>query len=284
MTTMIYSEYAALPGVRFSDLCRMATSPLHFAARADGDAQTDTPAMAMGRAIHCAVLEPDAFARQYTRRPEEWSDWRTKAAQAWRSEQEAAGVTVLGADDWRRVERIARAVHADQHACRYLGGEGEAEVVLQWQRDDGRRCKARLDWLGRDGDGMVVVDLKTTRLQSILQFGAAAARYYYHAQLAWYLDGLAGNGADATATARIITVSTLAPYDVVVYRLTAEVLEHGRGLIAEWLAMLDECERTDIWPGIADGAERELRLPSWAMPAPDDDDLADLDLDDGGAS
>jgi len=284
MTTMTYAEYAALPGLRFSDLCRIGTSPLHYQHRADADTRTDTPAMAMGRAIHAAVLEPDEYASQYTRRPGEWSDWRTKAAQAWRSEQEAAGVTVLGADDWRRVERIARAVHADPHACRYLKA-GDAEHVIEWQRDDGRHCKARLDWLGTAADGAaVVVDLKTTRLQSLAQFGAAAARYYYHAQLAWYLDGIAGNGADATATARIITVSTLAPYDVVVYRLTAEVLEHGRGLIAEWLAVLDECERTDIWPGIADGAERELRLPSWAMPAPDDDDLADLDLDDGGAS
>ena len=281
--TMTYPEYTALPGLRFSDLARMAISPLHYQHRADGDAADDTPAMALGRAIHAAVLEPDTYAATYCRRPEEWADWRTKASQAWRAAAVAAGRVVLGADDWTRVERIARAVHEDRLACRYLR-DGEAEVVLTWQREDGRRCKARLDWLGRTSDHtLVVLDIKTTRLQSLAQFGGAAARYHYHAQLAWYLDAVsAAQGADAEA--RLVTVSTLAPYDVVVYRLPEPVLEHGRECIAEWLATLAECEASDTWPGIAMGAERELRLPTWAMPDEADEDLASLGLDAEGLS
>uniref|UniRef100_A0A6M3J3Y5 Putative exodeoxyribonuclease 8 PDDEXK-like domain-containing protein n=1 Tax=viral metagenome TaxID=1070528 RepID=A0A6M3J3Y5_9ZZZZ len=280
-STMTYADYAALPGVRFSDLCRMATSPLHFAARADGDAQTDTPAMAMGRAIHCAVLEPDAFARQYTRRPEEFHDGRSKAAKEWKAETEASGRIVLGSSDWHRVERCARAVHSDPIACRYLRA-GQAEQVLRWEQPDGRKCKARLDWVGTAADGTaVVVDLKTTRTQSLRQFAASAANYHYHAQLAWYLDGLA---AEHGATARIITVSTLAPYDVVVYRLPPDVLAHGQDLIAEWLRDLEACEQSDTWPGIAEGVERDLTLPTWAMPGDDADDLAGLNLDAEGLS
>ena len=278
--TMTYTEYAALPGLRFSDLSRLAISPACYQARAHVEREAgDTVAMALGRAAHAAILEPDVFARTFTRRPEEWADWRSKASQEWRKEAERAGSTVLDSTDYTRVAAMARAVHNDALACRHLR-DGAAEQVIQWQRPDGRRCKARLDWLGRVDGHAVIVDLKTTRLATRQAFGRAAAAYHYYAQLAWYLDGLIAAG-EPMAEARIITVGTLAPHDVVVYRLTGDQLDGGWMLCARWLAILEECEQTDSWPGIGEGKEQILDLPPWAYPG-DGDDLADLNLDLGG--
>ena len=74
---MTFAEYADIDAVNWSPLSAMRDSPLHYAHRLRTP-RTDTPALAMGRAIHTAVLEPDAFPLGYVVRPD-GIDRRTKA-------------------------------------------------------------------------------------------------------------------------------------------------------------------------------------------------------------
>ena len=56
-------EYHRCDGVSNSMLSDMARSPAHFQA-ARRRQREETPAMAIGTAIHCAVLEPERFAAE----------------------------------------------------------------------------------------------------------------------------------------------------------------------------------------------------------------------------
>ena len=61
-------------------------SPLHYwdtsPLNPDREPQQDKPYFSLGRAVHTLILGEDGFATNYAVRPEEFPDWRTKAAYA----------------------------------------------------------------------------------------------------------------------------------------------------------------------------------------------------------
>lgn len=184
----------------------------------------------------------------------------TSEGKRWLAEWRASlalGCEVLSADDHALAETCARSVRAHRHAAALLA-EGHAEVSLSWETD-GVPCGGRLDWIGR-----CVVDLKTTRRESLREIAADCARYLYHGQLAWYHDGAVAAGAVAAdSTPHLIAVQTCEPYDVAVLRVPPAVLEIGRSLYRALLARYRECQAAGWWPGIAPEVV-DLDLPHWA--------------------
>ena len=57
---MNQSTYNALPGLNNSGMKWLEKSPAHFKAWKAGQFGESTPAMELGIAIHCAVLEPES--------------------------------------------------------------------------------------------------------------------------------------------------------------------------------------------------------------------------------
>jgi len=253
-----YEDYASLPGISATDLKRARVSMFNYRYCQEHPPEP-TDAMALGSAVHSAVLTPDRFAADYiaydgTRRGKEWD--------AFRSFHAATGKTILTRTEYDKCSAMSAAVHHHPAALPLLA-RGEAELSLQWDRD-GILCKCRLDMLGD-----VLVELKTAADITPRGFTSQSYKLGYHLQYAWYSDGI-----EAVFTKRpavvVIAVESKLPHDVVAYNVDPTVIEEGHDENRALLERMAACEKADRWPGISDEPLR-LLLPRWALA--DEDDL-----------
>lgn len=258
-----FPEYQRLRGINWSVLRAMADSPAHFRYRQSHERE-DTPAMALGRAIHTAVLEPDRFMVEYA-----YFDGPRRAGKAW--EEFAAvneGRTILKPDEYERVLAIRDAVRAHKVARRLLRF-GEPEVSIQWTDPETRMLlKARPDWLAPGG---TLVDLKSTRTVEARTFGRLAVRMHYVEQLAFYRMGLAARGHE-DGPAYIIAVESDGPHDVGVFELDEDTLYAGEQTVRELLGRVKDYRGWRRPPGRYPGLET-LDVPPWFFAADDDDSI-----------
>lgn len=184
--TQPFPEYLSADAVSRSEL--KAQTPAHYAARN----QEDTPALLMGRAVHCKVLEPDLFPAEFVQEPEGINK-RTKAGKEALAEfQEAnAAKTVLSQKDWDTCHGIADSVGEwfDKHANQQLLKGGAPEVSYFWEDPEtGLTMKARADYEIKSKG--VLVDLKTTRSRLTKEaIEYEVQKFRYDLQAAMYLDG-----------------------------------------------------------------------------------------------
>lgn len=250
----MHDDYRQIKALNWSSLKDVNDSPLHYKWRQDHPRKA-TPALDLGTAVHLAVLEPDRYEAECVRRPDEWDSWRTKASKEWREEQVKAGRIILDDDMADTIRACADAVDSHLDASELLEGARHEETI-RWEIE-GVACKARADAIASDR----IVDLKTTRSLETRAWGTAAARYLYHGQMAWYLDGAIAAGAcSPDASAYIVAVETEGPYDVAAMRLGRDTIDAGRALYRRLLYTWMGCREMDFWPG------RNPNLVMWDVP------------------
>jgi exodeoxyribonuclease VIII len=250
-------EYRTIDAVNISTLKELwQRSPMHYQHRLITP-RPDTPAMALGRAIHCAILEPQEYARRYATRPVAL-DGRTKEGKAWLAEH--AHCEVLSSDYGETVRAVAAAVRAHPTVADWLAGpDCSVERIITWtDAETGVTCKGRLDLVSDS----LLIGLKTAREIAPRRFAMQAAQLGYHLQWAFYYDGLAAIGAEPSSVYEIV-VETIAPYDIAIYHVPPEVLAVGRDEYRAALARLVACRDRDHWPGQCPGIT-EFALPAWA--------------------
>ena len=264
-------DYQLLKAINQSSLKPLIhRSPKHYLHRLQSPAAS-TKSQLRGTAGHCAVLEPERFEREYV-----VFDGARRAGKVWDAfEAEHAGKEILKADEYEAVLAFQRAVLNDPVAGPYFAGAGVNEATLYW-RDalSGLECKARADRIKPDAP--TIVDLKGTKDASPKWFGRDAANYLYHMQAAFYSDGYQAITGIAPRYV-LVAVELAPPHDVVVYQVDEETLAIGREEYRQALQKLVACRMVERWPGCAGNEELVLQLPRWAMP--NEDDLADLDLE-----
>jgi hypothetical protein len=224
--------------LRFSHLKHMGASPAHY--RASLTASYDTPAMRLGRLVHLITLTPDRTVPVYegTRRGRDWESFK---------ERHVHEETVYTSSEFDAAVAIKEAVHHDPFAARLLLEPGLREHRIEWTRA-GRPCAGTPDHF----NATTLIDLKTCasadprRWQG--RFGEIHKRSY-HAQLAWYADGIEAAGMPKPREAYLIAVETRAPFPVVVYRIEESELDAGRRQYSAWFEALRVCEEANHWPG-----------------------------------
>ncbi len=246
--------YHAWPYVSASKLKRLATSAAKAYHHEKHPDEGDTAAMALGRAVHVAVLEPEAFHRMYVIAPQ--GDKRKKDVKAaWEAAgREAAqkGQSLLPHADYDLCVKLRGRVEQDELAGPILKGKGRNEVSVVWEDDaTGLMCKARMDrlcdWMGFTCH----IDLKTTKDSSPDGYPWECKKYKYHWSAAFYLKGC-----DVIVPARRrflhIAVEKVPPYDLGVYEFTAG--DHRLSLDEGWsacrvaLTNWKECMDSGNWP------------------------------------
>ncbi len=256
------SQYHASPGLSISRLKRIGYSPMHFQ---HVPAASDQAApMHLGQAAHCAVLEPERFARDYVvwNRMSDKGNLCPRNGQHWEKfKAEHPHSEIVMPDEYEHALRMQQAVRGDKWAMRYLT-RGAAEVSMRWMMR-GRLCRGRPDYLGIADGKPHLVGLKTADDIRLHKFSTAAARYQYHLQWAWYHDGY-DLIRHVRPVMKEIVVESKPPYAVVVYDIPDEVIEIGREEYTRLLELLADCERANEWPGPALGTEVMFALPSWA--------------------
>jgi hypothetical protein len=257
------AEYHAWEAASNSRLSRLMRSPAHLRAYLD-QPQEDTASLAIGRATHAAILEPDVFSSEYVRGPE--GDRRTKAVkEEWEAMVDQYGDRVLKPHDYDACLGMRDAVHATSRARGMLVGPGDIELSVAWKDGaSGVLCKGRLDRHSPGLPGGAIVDLKTTRDASPLTFERSIFSYGYHRQAAMYLAGAKALGIAAKHYV-IIAVESSAPFGVSVYRLTEGAVGGGADQVSKLLALyarLLEVPRPEWW-GYPDEV-RDISLPAYA--------------------
>lgn len=244
------------------DLVRKA--PAVYKAWVDGtldDDEEESEALIFGGMLHCAVLEPERFYREYVVAPDfgncTYKD--NKAARnAWRAEN--AGRKEVTAKQYRMIQGMADSVRRHPIAGKLFTG-GEAEVTLSWVDEaTGLRCKGRADYY--KGSVRCATDLKSTMDASPSGFRKSVANFGYHRQDAIYRQGFAAIGKPIDYFV-FVAVEKVEPYLVGLYTLDADAINRGHNSIRKDLETMAECLRTDNWPGYSPGPI-ELDIPPWA--------------------
>lgn len=255
-----FAEYASWNAVNPSLAKRARKSLADFRHHELNPDTTDTDALALGRAVHACVLEPDEFMRRFVI----WSGGR-RYGKVWDAFCDAnAGNSIINEDDFRACCKMRDSVRSHPAAAKLFTVPAEIETCLVWDDpSSGIRCKGRFDYLGER-----LLDLKTTaRLdeRSILQ---QVCNYGYHISMAAYHDGLyhlTGRIADPV----LLFVCKSPPYECAVRPFTPEAVNRGIELWHELLGKIATARATGIYPGFAD-EEIPLDLPAWEMGADED--------------
>ncbi len=250
-----YHEYDELPGLRWSLLRHMRTSPRQYlyAERNAGKVLKQTDDMIVGSAIHTGALEPSRMDRDFT----VWKERRN--SNAWKAFAGANATRhILTSAMLTRATTAIQAVKRDPVAREYLG-RGMAEYAVQWTDiSTGILCKARCDQVNGH-----LIDLKSSKVIVPKKFVRLACELGYPEQLAFYRAGLRANRIEVAPEAIIIVVQTAPAWDVVVYEVGPTVLDAAWLNVRALLDTLVTCRREDAWPGLAPAPLPFEPPPTW---------------------
>lgn len=256
-------------------LDRVARSPAHYFEWVRGGEREETDPLRLGRATHCAMLEPARYDLEYIAEPE-WGPCRANAElgvtteqgrenkkrrDAWREQR--AGLPTLTADEARMIRGMVSSVLAHPLARRLLeSGVESSEATVRWTHPpSGLECKARLDSYAAPID--VAFDLKTTQDASPDGFARAVAKYGYHRQDAHYRDGMCEIGRTLKHFV-FIAVEKEPPYAVAVHVLDDAAQDIGERQWHRQLMTLSGCLARGEWPSYPETIN-SLSLPRWAV-------------------
>ena len=253
----IYHSFDAMSASRLRILDR--STSLHLAHSIANP--SDSPALAIGRALHCKVLTPHLYLRDFVVAPA--VDRRTKEGKA-TYESFVASVgdkTVLTADQAEEVSVMAAAIVANPDARMVVSDlNGSAEVSL-FAEIAGVRAKSRFDRLVEVNGERIIVDVKTTGSSaSKSEFERTIWNFGYGVQCAFYLEMARACGVPAQHFVFVV-VEKAAPYATAVYRFSDEIADAFRPrmleLVAQYKAYLAEGPRG--YEGVT-----EIGIPAWA--------------------
>lgn len=177
----------------------------------------ETPAMALGTAVHQAILEPHDFHDIY--HVIEKIDKRTKAGKEEYQKQIdlAKGKIIIEDDIHEIIKSILGDFRQNDLAQKYCKGEIELSHYTQYEGID---VRVRPDVINHVSD--FISDVKTCQDNSPQAFKRDVYNWGYHLQAAFYMDMCGINNF------RFIACTTKYPYTVEVYTLDEKDIEFGR--------------------------------------------------------
>lgn len=256
-----FEEYLKTPAISSHALMDILKSPKTYHYKhIRGVKEEPTAAMKFGTLVHTAILEPDEFLVRYKIKPQ--CDRRTKEGKAIMADFEsflAPGSIVLDQSEADTLLGMIESLRGHKRANAVLQ-KGVAEQSGFFEHKSGRKCRIRPDFLTENG---VLVDLKTTVDARMEPFSRAIVNYFYHLQIAFYIDGIkAITGKDVRPV--FLAIEKTAPFEVGLYVPDATVIETGRILYERALKILDRCEQSGVYPGISDSFQ-SISIPPWAI-------------------
>jgi exodeoxyribonuclease VIII len=243
-----------------SALDEVHRSPAHYRLWVDGTGERDTPALAFGRAFHCAVLEPVRFQETYVVEPD-FGDCRKtenrRERDRWREEN--GSKRLLSADQMADIAGMSASIRAHKLASRMIDGIHEATIC--WEDGaTGLKCKGRMDVYNRKLG--LVVDVKTALDASPREFAKAVNTHRYHVQDAMYREGLRALKLPVDHFVFLV-VEKSPPYAVALYELDDKAGGRGYQTMHLDLGTLSDALEHDSWPGYSETIQT-IDLPPWA--------------------
>lgn len=247
----------------------LSQSPMHafeYRRRQRGAADPDhSRDREIGTVVHKLLLGSHVGFREIDAK-----DYRTKMAQAQRTQCELDGVTPILAPDMARCVRTANTVR-EQLQDFGLALDGESELALYWNEivpvglgEHNLKCKARLDHVA--ADGVTILDIKTGEDANPRRLTRRILDAGCHVQAAAYSRALAATHPERAGRIRFIDVfvETTGLVLCTPVEIAGSLLELGERLWLRSCRTWAECVERAMYPGYT---TRVLRpeAPVWAL-------------------
>lgn len=255
------ADYHASDGISSSQLKLALKAPALYKASIDGQLpHKQTPAMALGTAVHTLVLEPEHAERDMVITP---TFGRTKADREARAAfvEEHAGKLSISQEDMDKAQRMRDSIMSLTDAAAILG-ESENELSGWYtDPDTGLQCKyrpdARTDW--------ALADVKTCQDASADGFARAIATYSYALSAAHYLYGDHCLTATTHRQFVFLCVESNPPHLAAMYVLDDNSIDYGFWQRKKALTTIKRCLDIDRWDTYNDGIAMPISLPRWEL-------------------
>ena len=224
--------------IRWSNLKLMCRSAAHYRYGIQFP-RADSAAMRLGRYVHQLLLGGDPFVI--------WTGDR-RAGKVWEAfAEEHSGEEIVTAKEAALALGMVESVRANDTAMELLTtGLPERHVDFTMA---GRACSMRADVYTPNE----ITELKTTTDASPGRFPYLAKGLAYHAQLAWYMNGLRAAGLADPKRAAIVAVESKPPYVVQLFDVYPRALELGERIWRSCWEQVRICEDTAHFPGYVEG-------------------------------
>lgn len=248
------------PGWSKTALDKVNRSMAHYLAYLDKKEESE--ALSLGAAFHCAILTPHLFEKEFAVIPE--CDRRKKEGKELWAEfmAENACKKFITIEQNIAIKPMVDAV-MNHPVAGGIFTAGDAEHSFFWtDKNSHLLCKCRPDYLRRDG---IIIELKTTKNAEFSEFQRSIAKYRYHVQGAYFLDGVNANSEVKYDSFLIVAVESEEPYAVAVYKLDQDAIERGRNEYkADHRKIVDYfgAPESERWAGYSPVVQ-DMFLPAW---------------------
>lgn len=252
---MNHKDYLKLPGLSASFL-KACLKSAYDGYKFLHEPKETTKAMEFGTAVHTFLLEPHLFSEQYA--VSEKFDRRTKVGkEGFEAFQQAnVGKTIIDEEDAVKLQRIVANAKAIPQIQEALAGF-DKEKTFEFSFVD-QPFKARLDLV--DPEGMIIIDVKTTKDASATEFAKTMMNLDYDMQLAIYSQA---TGRKGNVRCYVIAVETdtceVALYDVSDFINTVTVARK----LAKALETAKEVQTLTVCPPKFPQGILKLEVPAW---------------------
>lgn len=251
------AQYLVHLAIGTSDIIAAMRSPAHYRSKIW---VRSTEAMALGTAVHAAILEPERFAATYVVAPD--MDRRTRDYKLWVQENVHDGSIALSSADGIAIDAMVAAVNGHALAASLVRG-ADIEASLYWNDPaTAMPCKSRPDCLR--AQEQTIVDLKTATDASFLAFQRSIHSYGYHIQAAHALNGAERVYGGGRWSAYLwVVVEKDPPYGVAVYQPDDMTLDAARYECQTAIELIAQCQEKGAFPGYPEEIQT-IGLPAWA--------------------
>lgn len=195
----------------------------------------------------CAIIPPEVLNAHGHRKGKPYTDWK----------REHAGLIDLKSDEAFPVFCMTRNVREHPKARYLLETATDREYTIVWTDPETHlKLRARPDMICRDGNHVILVDIKTTSAVTPYEFYQHTLRYGYHQQAAWYWEATEAMGWQVNAF-MFVSVDKSPAFECNVFELQKDLLNQGRAEVAAARRDLKERLRTKNW-----------RSPTWGKVLP----------------
>ena len=251
--------YHSGPGISKSGLDDLDPPARYYALHLDPKRpeRVQTAAQRVGQLAHCAILEPEEFAKRYAVGPDV-----IRSTKIWKEFEAslAPGVEAIKPDEasaaWAQRESVLKLP-----GMKEILSAGAAEVSAFWEDPyTGVLCRCRPDFV----NSHTIIDLKTVGRGDTFGFSRQAPSLNYHVQDAFYTWGYSSASGIQIDDFQFLTVETEFPYLAARHRLPVEAKNEGLKIIRRKLDVYAECLSKNEWPGYP-GEIQTVNWPTWAL-------------------
>jgi len=217
-----------------------------FVARTKKSWDKDRRYLDIGTASHTAALEPKRFASEIAVLPPYIP---RRAGKMWKVfEKENRGKLILSRTEFNTVNSIHDSLRRE--AANWLDEEGYVEHSIYWDDPEtGLPCRCRPDKVIILDDLVMIVDIKTARLNTQTEFSANYRKYHYGLQEAHYCEGVE-NWLGRKPLFRFLVVQSSEDFVAKKYQSTDEQVMASRDIRRRALDRLAKLYETD-WRDVA---------------------------------